>query len=357
MPSPKIFCLQDQSDTLVVHRPKFPDIRKISNFCKKNEIPIIEIKSKSVFDAAKHVHREIDTHGATKLIILGDKDQFPSLEYRWEKVKGYTDIIYSDPNYGNPTTIVGRIYGTTKTILAHLEGKYGDSNEAVVFDTAPSRNELPIQALEALGFSTYLASGFTDNTRRMMERAEFVLQYSDGTIHDRIHGDPTRWYGGRRPRTLLHYTDVLTVAFKYYPAIYAEACNTANFGPLVYTFLAKKTIYVGSTTPTYNNNIEYDSWQTCHFCDGYKYGFLDLLDSRDTIGEVKRDVDAGLIATLDRDNHKQYEILLLGKKREPKTVTLLSTIQNLLLGNPNRPKTVGAGAARFNIKKIPVTVS
>ena len=358
MPSSKIYHLLNQSDTCVVHRRKFPDARKIHNFCRKKEIPVAEIKARSVFDVVKRVHRELDAHGVTKLIILGDKDQFPCLEYRWEKGKGYTDIIYSDPRKdGNLTVTVGRIYGSTETILVHLEGKYGDSNEAVVFDTTPRRSELPIQALESLGFYTYLASGFTDATRRMMERAEFVLQYSDGTLYDRVHGDPKRWFGGRRPRKLLDYNDVASVMFKYYPVIYAEACSTANFGPLLHAFLAQKTIYVGSTTPTYNNHIEFDSWETCHFCDGYKYGFLDLLDSRNTIGEVKRDVDAGLFSTLDQANSKQYETLLRGKTRDPKTIELLSTIQNLLFGNPNRPVTVGAGAGRFDITKIPVAVS
>ncbi|MFX0208334.1 MAG: hypothetical protein ACFFDT_20285 [Candidatus Hodarchaeota archaeon] len=354
----KINRVHDQSDTLVVHRPQFPDKQEIHNFCKENDIAIAEINARSVYDAAQHVHSELEKRGLEKLIILGNKNQFPCLKFRWEKEIGHTDIIFSDPHRdGSLSIVVGRIYGSTETIIAHLECEYGDSNEAVVFDTAPHRSELPVQALEALGFHTFLTGGFTYVVRRMMERAEFILQYSDGTIHDRIHGDPKRWFGGRRPRTILDYNDVATVCFKYYPVCYAEACSTANFGPLLDAFLAQKTVYVGSTTSTYNNDSECDSWETCHFCDGYKYGFLDLLDSYKTIGEVKRNVDAGLISTLDLEDLKHYESLLNKKIRGPETVALLTTIQNILFGNPNRPTTVGAGEGQFDIVKIPVTVS
>jgi len=356
LPNPKKLHLKDQSDTLVAHPPRFPGIRKIHNFCKKNEIPYVTIKAKSVFDAATRVHKELNAHGLTKLIILGDKDQFPSLKYSWEGETGYTDIIYSDPRQdGNLTVVVGRIYGSPTTILAHLTGKYGDSNEAVVFDTTPRRNELPIQALEKLGFFTFLASGFTDATRRMMERAEFILQYSDGTLYDRVHGDISRWFGGRHPRVLLDYRDVEKVTFKWYPIIYSEACYTANFGPLINAFLTQKTVYVGSTTPTYNNSSECDGWKDCHSCDGYKYGLLDQLYSNDTIGEVKLAVDSTLVSTLDRNNSKQYETLLQGKIHDLRSIFLLSSVQNLLFGNPNRPATVGKNVKPLKIKKIPVT--
>jgi len=353
----KKYQIKDQSDTLVVHSPKFPDIQEIQKFCKQKQMPITEISTKSVYDAAKKVHKELDSRGLTKLIIIGDNEQFPCLEYKWEKEKGYTDIIYNDPHKdGNLSVNVGRVYGSTETVLAHLDGVYGDSNEAVVFDTTPRRNELPVQALESLGFRTYLASSFTNATRVMMERAEFILQYSDGTIYDRVHGNPDRWYGGKRPRKLLDYYDVSLVKFQHYPIVYAEACYTANFGSLLYAFMTQKAVYVGSTSPTYNNNRECDSWDTCHTCDGFKYGFLDLLDSRDTIGSVKRDVEAKFLSTLPNDDCKKYTALLHKKKSEIKSVALLSSIQNILFGNPNRPTTVGAGAGRFDIKTIPVTV-
>jgi hypothetical protein len=125
----------------------------------------------------------------------------------------------------------------------------------------------------------------------------------------------------------------------------------------LHAFLTQNTVYVGSTTSTYNNDSECDSWETCHFCDGYKYGFLDLLDSCNTIGEVKRSVDAGLLSTLDLKDCNQYESLLDNKIHGPETVALLTTIQNMLFGNPNRPTTIGAGDKRFDITKIPVAIS
>ncbi len=201
-----------------------------------------------------------------------------------------------------------------------------------------------------------MASAFTSATRIMMERAEFVLQYSDGTQYDRVHGDPLRWFGGRRPRKLLDYNDLSYVKFKYYPVVYSEACYTTNFGPLLQAFIAQKTVYIGSTTPTYNNGVECDSWKTCHSCDGYKYGLLDLLSSRDTIGEVKRDVDAGLASTMNRNNLKQYKAMLNKNDNDPKTIELLSIIQNLMFGNPNRPVVLGLDAKKLTIKTIPVTL-
>ena len=342
---------------VVVWSNKLSTIKKeaLRRYCKNQGLISTEIKTRNVFEANREIEKAAEDWRIKHLLIIGDAKEFPSLKYIFRNKARYTDIIYQDlGGEGNIILSVGRVFGNKETILSHLECSYGDSNLAVVFDTTPKTSELPVKALIDLGFKVELLDRFSENKIPLLEDAEMILQYSDGTILDRVHGDNNSWFGGNPPTELLSWKDLSKIKFKYYPFVFSEACSTANFGLLVRKMLEAGGMYLGATSPTYNNPRVYRNWMTCHYCDGYKYGVLDSLDSCDTVGEVKVKVDRELFNTLNEKQQKEILDLEEGARERIDDIEVLATIQFMLFGNPQRPATVGKRAS-FKIREIPVT--
>ena len=187
----------------------------------------------------------------------------------------------------------------------------------------------------------------------LLEKAEMILQYSDGTFFDRVHGNPKEWYGGNPPKAFFTYKDFRKIQFQCYPFIFSEACNTASFGPFLREAIRALSVYLGATSLTYNNKKEFDHWENCHYCDGVKYGILDLLEKKQNLGEVKLTVDKTLFETLPTS--KQSKILALNRNigMNIDDSEIISTIQWILFGNPLRPVTVSIMPS-FKVTKIPV---
>ncbi len=353
--------VKNQQDSLIVFTKKLPEkTRKaIVKFAKKNTIPYSLIDKTELQEAFKKTSQEAKNVDAKSLIIIGDNKEFPMLSYDFERETGHTDVIYEDiEKSGLPTLPIGRIYGPSIVILSHLECVYGDTNRAVVYDTSPKRSEKPVKALESMGFHVDMLDEFKEQHTPKMEEAELILQYSDGTECDRVHGNSYTWFGGVPKRIILSADQMKKINFKAYPFIFSEACSTAAFGPLLHEFLRAKAVYYGSTTITINNSEECDSWEECPFCDGQKYGLLEMLERSKTVGEASVRVHRGLIKNLPKKLYKKYEALLKGKMRRIQQEELLGCIQFVLFGNPNRPEAVGVtkGRRKFKTGRIPVAL-
>ena len=327
----------------------------LRRYCKNQDLISAEIKVRDVFEANREIEKMADQWKSNQFLIIGNAEEFPSLKFMFHGKTCYTDIIYQDlGGNGNISLNVGRVFGNKETILSHLRCNYGDSNLALVFDTTPKTSELPVKALIDLGFKVELFSSFSEGRIPLFEGAEMILQYSDGTILDRVHGDNNSWFGGNPPTRLLSWRDLRKIKFRHYPFVFSEACNTANFGFLVREMLKAGGVYLGAIGPTYNNPRVYKNWMTCHYCDGYKYGVLDSLGSSETIGEVKAKVDRELFNSLNEKQQKMILDLEEGKAKGINDIEVLSTIQFMMFGNPQRPVTVGKHPS-LKIKEIPVT--
>jgi len=353
--------VKNQQHSLIVFTKKLPKKTRnaIIKFTKKNNISYSLINEKELQEVFKKTSQEVKNTDAKSLIIIGDYNEFPMLSYDFERETGYTDLIYEDiEKSGLPTLPVGRIYGQSKVILPHLECIYGDTNKAIVFDTTPSRSEMPVKALERMGFHVDMLNEFKEQHTPKMEEAELILQYSDGTECERVHGNIYTWFGGVPKRIILSADQMKKINFKAYPFVFSEACSTAAFGPLLREFLRAKAVYYGSTTITINNSKECDSWEECPFCDGQKYGLLEMLERSKTVGEASIKVHRGLIENLPKKLFKKYEELLKGKLRRIQQEELLGCIQFVLFGNPNRPEAVGVtkGRPKFKAGRIPVAL-
>jgi hypothetical protein len=95
---------------------------------------------------------------------------------------------------------------------------------------------------------------------------------------------------------------------------------------------------------TMNNVDPFDDWRTCAYCDGWKFGFLDLLDSHEFIGEVKLEVDKALTENLDPKVLTELDNV---RKGETTTLTIdkaVSTAEWVLFGNPLRSAPIGPNA-------------
>lgn len=65
-----------------------------------------------------------------------------------------------------------------------------------------------------------------------------------------------------------------------------------------------------------NNTEPFENWKDCAFSDGWKYGFLDLLDTHDLIGQVKTQVDCALHEHLDAKHKREIDNIRNGKSNE-----------------------------------------
>jgi hypothetical protein len=354
----KIVSSRELNKLLIVWNPdNHPDKKNetLRKFCKINSLKTSEINVDNVFKANKRIEKETDSQNADNVLIIGNAIQFPSLEYNHKKSLAYTDIIFEQ--IGDYNLKIGRIYGGEKTLQNHIRYNYGDSNLAVVVDTTPEKSEKPVEALQDLDFKVFMWSGIKGQPLKiiepLLEKAEMILQYSDGTFFDRVHGNSKEWFGGSPPKAFFTYKDFRKIQFQCYPFIFSEACYTANFGPFVREAIRALSVYVGATSLTYNNKIEYETWENCHFCDGIKYGVLDLLGRKKTLGEVKLAVVKTLFETLPASKQKKIMELTRKSSMNINDAEIISTIQWMFFGNPLRPVTVGVKPS-FKITKIPV---
>lgn len=277
------------------------------------------------------------------VLLIGTNKQLPATQISYGGSYGYTDWFVQDTDDdGVPDAPVGRVFGTPEAILYHMDPMIIDSNIAVIFDSQPGRSMRHVEALRRLGFQVEILSKFHMKEAKLLSVSEFILQFSDGVYDTRIHGTPERWR--TQSSVILDYKDVNSFRFEGYPVVYSEACSTAQEGPLLRAFLNQGACYIGATIETLNNVQPFDNWRECAYADGWKFGFMDLLDSRPVIGEVKLGVDAAIYENLDPAIKNEIELIRSGESYEVKSDQALSAVEWILFGNPLRRTTVGPQA-------------
>jgi len=277
------------------------------------------------------------------ILLLGSNKQLPATPLTYQGVFGFTDFFLQDTTGdGIPDSPVGRVFGQPDTILSHMDPMIIDSDIAIIFDSQPGRSTRHVECLLDLGFDVEVLKRFTPEDTKLLGITEFILQFSDGIFTSRIHGTPEKW--ASKDSVILSAQQVSNIKFQGYPVIYSEACCTAQEGPLLKAFLKQGVCYIGATLDTMNNTEPFENWNDCAFSDGWKYGFLDLLDSHDLIGQVKTQVDRALHEHLDAKYKREIDNISSGKSNELESSQAVSTIEWVLFGNPLRRTTVGPNA-------------
>ncbi|MFW9964838.1 MAG: hypothetical protein ACFFCX_14815, partial [Candidatus Sifarchaeia archaeon] len=255
----------------------------------------------------------------------------------------FTDWFIQDlDGDGIPDFPFGRIFGSPETVMYHMDPFIIDSDIAIVFDSKPNRSNRHVLALAELGFDVEVLNRYSKDDEKLLSASEFILQFSDGVFTSRIHGTPDKW--ATHNSVILSHDQASKIKFEGYPVVYSEACSTAQEGPLLKAFLNSGASYIGATLDTMNNMKPFDDWRACAYCDGWKFGFLDLLDSYELIGEVKVAVDKTLTENLEP---KVFDELEKVRNGETTTLTIdnaVSTVEWILFGNPLRRTTVGQNA-------------
>ncbi|TET11347.1 MAG: hypothetical protein E3J86_03185 [Candidatus Thorarchaeota archaeon] len=277
------------------------------------------------------------------VLLIGSNKELPATQISYQNTYAFTDWFMQDLDGDSiPDTPIGRIFGPTETVLYHMDPFIIDSNIAVVFDSQPKRSDRYVKGLTALGFDVEVLNRFTESETNLLAVSEFILQLSDGVFTSRIHGTPERW--ATHNSVILSHDQAAGIKFEGYPVVFSEACRTAQEGPLLKAFLNQGACYIGATLDTLNNMEPFNDWRMCPYCDGWKFGFLDELDSHELIGEVKIAVDRALTENLD-----SKVLTELDNVRKGETTTLtqdqaVSVVEWVLFGNPLRNTTVGPDA-------------
>lgn len=310
---------------------------------KELECDFIAEKGRSWVLTQKTIRENYDRSTHRGVLLIGTNKELPSTQISYQDTYAYTDWFLQDLNGDSlPDIPIGRIFGPQETVLYHMDPFIVDSNIAILFDSQPERSNRHVEGLAALGFDVEVLNRFTEAESTLLAMSEFILQLSDGVYTARIHGTPDRW--ATHNSVILSHDQVSAIKFEGYPVIYSEACSTAQEGPLLKAFLNQGACYIGATLDTMNNVEPFDSWKMCPYCDGWKFGFLDELDSHELIGEVKIAVDRALTENLDRKVFAELENV---RKGETTTFTLdqaVSVSEWVLFGNPLRSTTVGPNA-------------
>jgi hypothetical protein len=277
------------------------------------------------------------------ILLIGSNKELPATQISYEGSYAFTDWFLQDANGDNmPDTPVGRIFGPQETVLYHMDPMIIDSDIAVIFDSQPGRSIRHVEALRKLGFDVEVLPRFQESETRLLSVCEFILQFSDGMFDSRIHGTPEKW--GTHNSVILDHAQASSIKFEGYPVIYSEACSTAQEGPLLKAFLNQGACYIGATLDTINNIQPFDDWRNCAYADGWKFGFMDLLDTHELIGQVKLGVNSAIYDNLDTSIKDEIENIRTGETMEITTEQALSTIEWILFGNPLRRTTVGPEA-------------
>ncbi|RDE17255.1 MAG: hypothetical protein C4K49_03560 [Candidatus Thorarchaeota archaeon] len=288
---------------------------------------------RKVFDPSRH----------QAILLIGSATELPSTSITHKGSSSYTDWFIQDADGdGIPDVPVGRIFGPPRTVMYHMDPMIIDSNIAVVFDSQPGRSNRHVQALAKLGFDVEVLEKFTPQDLKLMCVCEFILQFSDGVYTSRIHGTPEMW--ASHNSMILSYEQAAQINFEGYPFIYSEACCTAREGPLLKAFLNQGACYLGATMDTMNNIKPFDDWPDCAYCDGYKFGLLDLLDSYDRLGQVKLQVERVLLEHLNPNAQREIESVGKSQSSDIESENALSVIEWVFFGNPMRYTTVGPNA-------------
>jgi hypothetical protein len=277
------------------------------------------------------------------VLLIGNNKQLPATPIVFQGSFGFSDWFIQDVDGdGIPDVPVGRIFGPPKTILYHMDPMIIDSDIAIVFDSQPGRSKRHVEALAKLGFDVEVLTRYTQMDQKLLSVSEFILQFSDGVFTSRIHGTPEKW--ASHNSVVLSYDQAAGIEFKGYPVVYSEACSTALEGPLLKAFLDQGACYIGATLDTVNNLEPFEDWRSCPYSDGWKFGFLDLLDTYNHIGEVKLHVDREIFKNLDNQLAKEIERIRKGQTTELSSDKTLSVVEWILFGNPLRRTTVGPNA-------------
>ncbi|TXT55191.1 MAG: hypothetical protein BAJATHORv1_40101 [Candidatus Thorarchaeota archaeon] len=277
------------------------------------------------------------------VLLIGTAKELPSTRVGYQDSYAFTDWFLQDiEGDGFPDIPVGRVYGPPQTVLYHMDPTIIDSDIAIVFDSEPGRSMRHVEGLASLGFDVEILERFHEDDNELMAASEFILQFSDGMYTRRIHGTPDRW--ASHNSVILSHTQAESIPFKGYPVIFSEACSTAQEGPLLSAFLNGGACYIGSTLDTMNNIEEYEDWRDCPYADGWKFGFLDLLDSYSLIGQVKTQVDRELYERLPLEIQQQIESIRMSESHQINDDKALSLVEWVLYGNPLRRTTVGPDA-------------
>jgi hypothetical protein len=277
------------------------------------------------------------------VLLIGDNKQLPATRICYQNSYAFTDWFLQDlDGDAIPDFPVGRIYGPQSTVLLHMDPPIIDSNLAVVFDSQPERSDRHVEALKRLGFDVEVLRRYSNLHQKLLAVSEFVLQFSDGIFSSRIHGTPDRW--ATHNRLILSHEQVSSIGFEGYPVVYSEACSTAQEGPLLGAFLNQGAAYIGATLDTMNNTEPFDNWQDCPYCDGWKFGFMDLLDSYELIGQVKLAVDQKLTERLNPNAFSEIEKVRKGDTNDFTIDHAVSVAEWVLYGNPLRRSVRGPSA-------------
>ncbi|MHA1950775.1 MAG: hypothetical protein ACW987_13000 [Candidatus Thorarchaeota archaeon] len=300
-------------------------------------------KGRSWVLTQKTIRENYDSSFHKGVLLIGTNKELPATQISYQNTYAFTDWFLQDLNGDSlPDLPLGRIFGPPETVLYHMDPFIVDSNIAIVFDSQPERSNRHVDALAALGFDVEILSRFSEAESKLLAMSEIIFQFSDGVFTSRIHGTPDRW--ATHNSVILDHDQVTSIKFEGYPVIYSEACSTAQEGPLLKAFLNQGACYIGATLDTMNNIEPFDDWKMCPYCDGWKFGFLDELDSHDLIGEVKVSVDRALTENLAPNVIAELENV---RKGETTTLTLdhaVSVSEWVLFGNPLRSTTVGPNA-------------
>ncbi len=294
-------------------------------------------------DVQTAIREQFDSDKHKAVLLIGNLEQLPPYYLYYKGEPGFTDYFYQDITGDHkPDVPVGRIFGTRNVVLHHMDPPIIDSDIAIIFDTEPNRSSRHVVALHKLGFDVEILRKYHPDDAELLASSEFILQFSDGHYTRRIHGNPEAWLS--HSTVVLAHNSVETIDFKGYPVVFSEACSTANNGPLLRAFLQKGACYIGSPFETVNNVRPFNNWRECASADGWKFGFLDLLDTFDTIGEVKINVDINLYINLDDKFRRELKDLSEGETSQINSDETLSVVEWNLFGNPLRISTRGPKA-------------
>ncbi len=310
---------------------------------KEIHADFIEEKGSSWVTTRKGIRKAFEEKKHDAILLIGSAEELPTTPFGHGEASAWTDFFMQDMSGdGYPDTPVGRVFGAPRTILYHMDPKIIDSDIAVVFDSQPGRSTRHVESLAELGFDVEIMKKYDPSEARLLGISEFILQFSDGVFTSRIHGSPDRW--ASHNSVILSHEQAASINFEGYPVVFAEACSTAQEGPLLKAFLDQGAVYIGATLDTINNSQSFAEWRDCAFADGWKFGFLDLLDTYDMIGQVKVNVDRGIYERLDKSILQEIERVRTGEDPKTKTAEALSTLEWTLFGNPIRRTTVGPDA-------------
>ena len=304
---------------------------------------LVEPRKSWVF-TKKTLKKDFDENRHDAILLIGNQKQLPGTPFGYEHEYAWSDFFIEDADDdGVPDTPVGRVFGPPETVLLHIDPPIIDSDLAVIFDSQPGRSSKHVDSLAKLGFEVEVLKKYKDSKKKLLEASEFILQFSDGVVTQRIHGSPEAW--ASLNEIILSYEQTRKIRFNGYPVVFAEACSTAQEGPLIHAFLQQGACYIGSTLDTINNGQPFDDWRDCCYCDGYKFGFLDLLDTFDFIGQVKLNVDRELYMHLNNNVRKEIEMVQTGEKSVVESFEALTLLEWVMIGNPLRRTTVGPNAS------------